>query len=90
MRPFDSSTFLLLHFFTTLFRYAETFAGPIVKPQIPMMFGLVNDPCEARDLFALRGDCAWMLDPVFERLGAFQRSVARFPNIKPGQEFTGY
>ena len=25
-----------------------------------------------------------------ERLGAFQKSAARYPNIKPGEDYTGY
>jgi hypothetical protein len=28
--------------------------------------------------------------PVAQRLGALMQSAARYPNIKPGQEFTGY
>jgi hypothetical protein len=32
----------------------------------------------------------WVLLPVFERVSAFQQSVARYPNIKPGQDFSGY
>ena len=73
-----------------VFRYAETFSGAIIKPQIPMMFDLIDDPGEQRDMFTTRMDCGWVLLPVFERLGAFQQSVARYPNIKPGQDFSGY
>ena len=30
-------------------------------------------------------------DPnVAKRLGALMQSAARYPNIKPGQDFTGY
>jgi hypothetical protein len=43
-----------------------------------------------RDLIEKRLDCAWVLAPVAKRLGALQQSVARYPNIKPGEEFTGY
>ena len=73
-----------------VFRYAETFSGPIIKPQIPMMFDLIDDPGEQREMFTTRMDCGWVLLPVLERLGAFQQSVARYPNIKPGQDFRGY
>ena len=73
-----------------VFRYSETFSGPIVKPQIPLMFDLVDDPGEQREIFRSRMDCGWVLMPVLERVGAFQKSVARYPNIKPGEEFTGY
>jgi hypothetical protein len=37
-----------------------------------------------------RLDCIWVLGPVAQRLGALMQSAARYPNIKPGQEFTGY
>jgi arylsulfatase len=63
-----------------VFRYSESTSGPIVKPQWPLVF----------DLIEKRLDCGWVLAPVAERLGALQQSVARYPNIKPGQEFTGY
>ena len=73
-----------------VFRYSESHSGPIVKHQWPMVFDLIEDPSEARDLVDLRLDCGWVFYPVFERLGAFHESVARYPNIKPGQEFDGY
>jgi len=28
--------------------------------------------------------------PVAKRISALMQSAARYPNIKPGQEFTGY
>ena len=34
--------------------------------------------------------CAWLLGAVAKRLGALMQSAARYPNIKRGQEFTGY
>ena len=34
--------------------------------------------------------CALVLGPVAKRLGALLQSAARYPNIKPGQESTGY
>jgi hypothetical protein len=37
-----------------------------------------------------RLDCIWVLGPVALSLGALMQSAARYPNIKPGQEFTGY
>ena len=73
-----------------VFRYSNSTSGPIVKPQWPLVFDLVDDPVEEWDLIEKRMDCAWVLAPVAERLGALQRSVERYPNIKPGQEFAGY
>ncbi len=71
-----------------VFRYSDSTSGPIVKPQWPLVFDLIDDPGEEWDLIEKRLDGAWVLAPVAERL--VQRSVARYPNIKPGQEFTGY
>lgn len=45
---------------------------------------------ECVDLIENRLDCAWVLAPVAKRLGAPQQSFARYPNVKPGQEFTRY
>jgi hypothetical protein len=73
-----------------VFRYSESTSGPIIKPQWPLVFDLINDPVEEWDLIEKRLDCAWVLAPVAERLGALQQSFARYPNIKPGEEFIGY
>ncbi len=73
-----------------VFRYCESNSGPIVKPQWPLIFDLVNDPGEEWDLIDTRLDCAWVMRPVAERIGALARSAAQYPNIKPGEEFTGY
>jgi arylsulfatase len=71
-------------------RYTESTSGPIIKPQWPLVFDLIDDPVEEWDLMEKRLDCIWVLRPVTKRLGALQQSMARYPNIKPGQEFTGY
>ena len=73
-----------------VFRYAESQSGPIIKPQLPLVFDLLDDPGEEHDLMTLRMDCGFVTAPIFQRLGALEKSFARFPNIKPGQEFTGY
>lgn len=73
-----------------VFRYSESTSGPIIKPQWPLVFDLIDDPNEAWDLIEKRLDCAWAIRPVAERLGALQQSVARYPNIAPGAEFGGY
>jgi arylsulfatase A-like enzyme len=60
-----------------VFRYTESASGPIVKPQWPLIFDLIDDPNEEWDLMA-------------KRLDALQQSAARYPHIKPGEEFNGY
>ena len=54
------------------------------------MFDLIDDPNEEWDLMDKRLDWIWALTPVAERLGALQQSMAKHPNIRPGEEFTGY
>jgi arylsulfatase len=73
-----------------VFRYSNSTSGPIIKPQWPLVFDLIDDPGEEWDLIEKRLDCGWVLAPVAARLGALQQSVARYPHIKPGEEFTGY
>ena len=34
--------------------------------------------------------CAWVLGAGRQAPRALMQSAARYPNIKPGQEFTGY
>ena len=57
---------------------------------LPLVFDLIDDPCEEWDLMDKRLDCGWVLRPVAERLGALAQSATRYPHIKPGEEFTGY
>jgi len=73
-----------------VFRYAESTSGPIIKPQWPLIFDLVDDPTEEWDLIEQRLEGAWAVGPVAARLGELQQSMARYPNIAPGEEFTGY
>lgn len=73
-----------------VFRYSESTSGPIIKPQWPFIFDLIDDPNEEWDMVgkSLRG--AWVVDPVAKRLGALVQSFNQYPNIKPGQDFNGY
>ena len=73
-----------------VFRYSESTSGPIIKPQWPLVFDLIDDPVEEWDLIEKRLDCAWVFAPVATRLASLQQSAARYPHIKPGQEFGGY
>jgi arylsulfatase A-like enzyme len=73
-----------------VFRYAESTSGPIIRPQLPLVFDLIEDPKEAWDLVQMRMDCAWVTAPAIQRIGALMKSAAKYPNIKPGEEFEGY
>jgi hypothetical protein len=70
-----------------VFRYSESTSGPIIKPRWPFIFDLINDPVEEWDLIETRLDCAWVMAPVAQRLGALHQSVARYPNIAPRSGF---
>jgi arylsulfatase len=71
-------------------RYSDSTSGPIIKPQWPLVFDLIDDPNEEWDLMEKRLDCAWVLRPVAVRLGALAETAVRFPHINPGEDFTGY
>ena len=73
-----------------VFRYSEGISEPILRPQFPMAFDLGSDPGERYNLMNTKMDCGWMLAPIFRTVDAYEKSVAQYPNIKPGQEFTGY
>lgn len=73
-----------------VFRYTESTSGPIIKPQWPLVFDLLDDPNEEWDLIEKRLDCVWVMGPVVERMGALAKSAQRYPHIKPGEEFKGY
>jgi arylsulfatase len=74
----------------TVFRYSEGISEPILQPQFPMVFELGSDPGERYNLFSTKMDCAWMLGIAFRTVASYEKSIAQYPNIKPGEEFTGY
>jgi arylsulfatase len=73
-----------------VFRHCAGIAEPIIQPQFPMVFDLGSDPGERYNLFNTKLDCGWMLGIGFRAMGAYEKSIAQYPNIKPGEEFTGY
>ena len=73
-----------------VFRHCEGIAEPIVQPQSPMVFDLGSDPGERYNLFNSKLDMGWMFGVVLRTIGAYEKSLAQYPNIKPGEEFTGY
>ncbi|MEF2977252.1 arylsulfatase [Subtercola sp. YIM 133946] len=73
-----------------VFRYTESTSGPFIKPQWPFIFDLIDDPSEEWDLVQKQLQGAWVIAPIARRLGALAHSMAEYPNIEPGREFTGY
>jgi len=71
-------------------RYSESIEKPIVTPQFPMFFDLGSDPSEKNNLSSDKMDIGWMFELVLRYVAQYEKSLAQYPNIKPGEEFTGY
>jgi len=77
---------LKVHFFT-----AEGTFAPIVEHTFPQVFDIKNDPGETRELWQSEGySHLWVMKPVMGILSGLAISQQDYPNIKPGQDFTGY
>ena len=82
--------------YKTIFRYTHDDAqspaaqNPYIVPQFPMFYDLSSDPHEDNNLFYSDLTNAWMLAPDFRIIGEYERSAREYPNIKVGEEFTGY
>ncbi|HEY6325248.1 MAG TPA: sulfatase-like hydrolase/transferase [Candidatus Cybelea sp.] len=62
-----------------------------VTPQVPMFFDLSSDPHENFNLWASTMTMGWVMEmPMFHAIGAYEKSVRQYPNIKSGEDFTGY
>lgn len=76
-----------------VFRYtvdSPAIQSAYVKPQIPMIYDLSSDPHEDSNLLYTDLTNGWMLGPAFKLIGEYERSIREYPNIKVGEEFTGY
>jgi arylsulfatase len=73
-----------------IFRFSEGIDEPIVKPQLPMFFDLESDPAEEFNLLRDKLDMGWMFGIAFAILGEYEKSIAKYPNIKVGEDFQGY
>ncbi len=57
----------------------------------PQVFDIKEDVKESYELWGNEGYVhAWVMSPVMKILGKLQDSMVKYPNIKPGQEFSGY
>ncbi len=80
-------------FYKTVFRYTAddpAIQSGYIKPQLPMMYDLSSDPHEDSNLWWTDLTNAWMLAPNFKAIAEYERSVKEYPNIKVGEDFTGY
>jgi arylsulfatase A-like enzyme len=71
-----------------------TFEGThsiLQKYTFPQVFDIAEDPKESFELWGNEGYAhAWVMGPVTNILAGLAGSMARYPNIKPGQDFAGY
>ncbi len=76
-----------MHFMAT-----ESTHSPVVKKfTFPQLFDIKNDPKEAYELWGNKGYThAWVMEPIMKKVVELKKSMIRYPNIKPGEEFKGY
>ena len=73
-----------------IFRYCNGHRRAIVKPMFPLVFDLSSDPGEEFNLMYEKLDMMWMFEPAIKVLTEYKRSLLKYPNIKPGDDFEGY
>jgi arylsulfatase A-like enzyme len=79
----------------TVFRYAVNNPDPAIqsgyiKSQFPMMYDLSSDPHEDNNLSYTDLTNGALLAPALKAIAEYERSVKEYPNIKVGEDFTGY
>jgi len=74
----------------TILRYWEGIDKNVVKPIMPLVYDLSSDPGEVYNLMSTKLDMGWMMLPAFHLIDEYQQSVAQYPNIPTGADFTGY
>ena len=79
----------------TVFRHTVDSPDPAIqstyiKPQLPMMYDLSSDPHEDTNLFYSDLTNGALLAPSFKAIAQYERSLKQYPNIKVGEDFTGY
>ena len=82
-------------YFKMILRYTpgpalEAINHGYVTPPLPMFFDLSSDPHEDYNLWTTTMTMGWVYAPMLETMGAYEKSLREYPNIKPGQEFEGY
>ncbi len=82
-------------YYKMILRYApgpelEAINHGFVTPQLPLFFDLSSDPHENFNLWSSTLTMGWVYAPMAEIIGEYERSVKKYPNIKPGEEFKGY
>lgn len=68
----------------------DAVSNGFITPQLPMFFDLSNDQHEDYNLWTTHMTMAWVYGVMLEIMGAYEKSVREYPNIKPGEDFKGY
>lgn len=55
-----------------------------------MFYDLTSDPHENDNILSSDLTNGWMFSPVLKVVGKYEASLKQYPNIKVGEEFTGY
>ena len=83
--------------FKTVIRYTDNNApaspaiqSGYIKAQFPMMYDLSKDRHEDHNLFYTEMTNGWVMAPMAKLMEAYEASIKKYPNIKPGVEFKGY
>jgi arylsulfatase len=76
--------------YKVIFRKSNSIEDPITDVQLPLIYDLLTDPGEKFNMWETTMDSGWVFRPVFEHIFAFQKSVAKYPNVKTGEDFNGY
>jgi arylsulfatase A-like enzyme len=73
------------------FATAEGTHSYVKRYTFPQVFDIKEDPKESYELWGNEGYAhAWVMGPVTKILGELDVSIKKYPNIQPGQDFTGY
>jgi arylsulfatase A-like enzyme len=70
---------------------AESTFAEIKFHTFPQVYDIKEDPAESFELWGNEGfSHAWVMAPVTKILADLRASMAKYPNIKPGENFEGY
>ncbi len=73
------------------FKTYESLWAPAQTYQFPRVYDVANDPGEVTNLMhSPLAIYSWVYGPMRTILNEKAKSMQEFPNIKPGEEFTGY
>ncbi len=73
------------------FKTAEGTHDRVSSYTFPQVYDIKNDPAENYELWGNEGYAhPWIMEPIMKIISATQKSMAQYPNLKPGQEFEGY